>query len=182
MPNHETNYVTIIGTPKNIERFIAEAFVDYNEEEHGYNILVPKLLIFDLVVPSPPNKEVGGCSGEHEEGVICWYTWNLEHWGTKWGAYSHTVFSHRTLKDKYGENKGEVYGRVDLVFDTAWSAPTPIFEAIENRWDLTVHALTHDEGGFPDVEYGDPGEYMHQIRTVEFDSWSTEEINEGASA
>ena len=175
MPNWETNNTIIIGTPENIRRFVAEAFVHpgqpYPGSTEDINTKSIPLLSFELIVPSPPNKEVGGCDGEHEDGVVCWYQWNLEHWGTKWSSTEHTYFNLRWF-EKYGESR-EVYGRVDLVFETAWSAPTPIFEAIEKRWNVTVHCVTQDEGGFPDVEYGDPygEELIRRIVTMEFDSY-----------
>jgi hypothetical protein len=175
MPNWETNNTIIIGAPENIRRFVAEAFVHpgqpYPGSTEDINTKSIPLLSFELIVPSPPNKEVGGCDGEHEDGVVCWYQWNLENWGTKWSSTEHTYFNLRWF-EKYGESR-EVYGRVDLVFETAWSAPTPIFEAIEKRWDVTVHCVTQDEGGFPDVEYGDPygEELIRRIVTMEFDSY-----------
>jgi hypothetical protein len=135
------------------------------------------LLIFGLIVPEPENIEKGGCSGEHPEGVICWYTWHLKNWGTKWSAYEHSHYELRWL-ERYaaGDEPREVYGRVDLRFETAWSQPTPIFEAIEKRWDVTVHAVTQDGGGFPDVEYGDPydAEVIRKVTVYEFDSYERE--------
>lgn len=221
--------MTIIGTPKNIERFIAEAFIDYDVEEHGERLdtFVPKLIVFDLIDRMPPElrntvsphetvatqEEADRLNAEYnakpfskmlrgdgpeqakylteaevsrrlaEYGAVDWYSWSVEHYGTKWGAYSHSYFNHRTFIYDFGDSKGEVYGRVDIVFQTAWSQPTPIFKTIENRWDLTVYALTQDEGGAPNVTYGDDvHDYMTEIRTVQFDAWDTEEISEGASA
>lgn len=174
MPNHETNNVVIVGDPEKIKKFLAEAFVQpgalFDEEENDTNDHDFPVLVFDLIVPQPENIETGGCSGEHEPGVICWYRWNIDNWGTKWGAYSHSHFQHQTLVK---HESGETYGRVDLRFDTAWSAPIPIFEAIQEKWGVTVHAVTQDEGGYPDVEFGDPYGVgvIRKIVTHEFESW-----------
>lgn len=175
IPNHEQNNVVVIGKPENIRLFIEMAFVEPGEsypEGADVNEKDFPVLDFRLVVPDPPNKETGGCSGEHEEGVVCWYTWNLENYGTKWNAYSHSHFQLRWFPD----DKDEVYGRLDLVFETAWSQPTPIFAAIEQRWGVKVHAVTQDEGGYPDVEYGDPygEELIAKIITHEFQEWADE--------
>ena len=62
-----------------------------------------------------------------------WYSWRLEHWGTKWDA-------------------GEAYGDIDgdtlsLSFDTAWGPPT---EAYENytaaNEDITIEASYYEPG------------------------------------
>lgn len=175
MPNHEDNHVVVIGKVEDIDRFVAEAFVHpgqpFVQEPGEVNDKDFPVLNFELIVPSPEGKEVGGCSGEHEPGEICWYTWNLEHWGTKWGAYSHEHYQLRYLDGGEG-----VYGRVDLLFQTAWSQPTPIFAAIEQRWDVTVHAVTQDEGGFPDTIYGDPYDeaFIRKVTSFEFDSYDVE--------
>lgn len=178
MPNHETNNVVIIGPVENIERFAQEAFVQpgaaYPGEDEAVNLRDIPILSFDLIVPQPANIEKGGCSGTHDPGEVCWYTWNLEHWGTKWGAYSHSHYQHRTL---VARRTMEPYGRVDLRFETAWSQPTPIFEAIQDRWGVTVLAVTQDEGGYPDTSFGDGAEivkYLNREVVFEFESWDQE--------
>jgi hypothetical protein len=178
VPNHESNNTVVIGTPENIRRFVAEAFVQPGEpflDDRGTtNGEDYPVLVFDLIVPPPANIEKGSCSGKHEDGEVCWYTWHLENWGTKWGAYSQSHYELRYF-DSGNEAEG-IYGRLDLRFETAWSQPTPIFEAIEQRWDVVVHCVTQDEGGFPDVEYGNPynEEVISKVVTFEFDSWDTE--------
>jgi hypothetical protein len=178
VPNHESNNVVIIGAPANVRLFIEMAFVEpgetYPDAPEETNTRDIPLLNFDLIVPEPANIEKGGCNGQHEEGVICWYAWHLENWGTKWGAYEHSHFQLRFIDS--GNPAEGIYARLDLRFETAWSQPTPIFEAIERRWNVKVHAVTQDEGGFPDVEYGDPyGEdLIRKVTTFEFDEWRTE--------
>lgn len=166
MPNHETNTVVVIGKPENVEKFLAEAFTD-------------KLIDFEKITPPPANIETGGCSGTHEPGVVCWYEWNVANWGTKWGAYSHGDLTYAKYEGYYietddaGDEEGVEgrYGRADFTFQTAWSAPTPIFEKIESTWNVRVHAVTQDEGGFPDVEYGDPYSYVESRITPTY--WDT---------
>jgi hypothetical protein len=181
VPNHITNNVTITGTPEDIRLFREMAFIEPGEawpdDPNEVNTKNIPLLNFGLVVPEPPNIERGGCSGQHEEGVICWYTWHLENWGTKWGAYEHTHFEQRWF-EKYaaGEAPREIYGRIDLRFETAWSQPTPVFERIEQRWKVEVHCVSQDEGGFPDTIYGDPydHEYIRKVVAFEFDAYERE--------
>lgn len=151
MPNHETNTVVIVGEPEKIRAFVNEGTREIGPDENRVGEEYPERVIdFRLIVPEPANIERGGCSGQHDAGVVCWYEWNLSNWGTKWNAYSHSHYALRILQEW-----GEVapYGRVDLRFETAWSQPKPIFEAIEKRWGVEVHAVTQDEGGYPDVTY-----------------------------
>jgi hypothetical protein len=171
--------VVVIGPPANILRFLDEAFLKpgepYPDSPDDVNDKEFPILHFDFIVPAPANIERGGCGGGavngiHEDtGEVCWYQWNTSNWGTKWGAYSHDHYDVRWLSDY----EDKVYGRVDLRFDTAWSQPTPIFLAIEQRWEVTVHAVTQDEGGFPDVEYGSPydEEGIRKVTTFEFENF-----------
>jgi Ferredoxin-like domain in Api92-like protein len=121
MPNHVT---TIIEAPQNVLDALkdAEGKVDFN-----------------LLIPQPENIEVGGCSGKHEPGVICWYTWSLENWGTKWNAYSQddTPGGYRTTPG------------TALQFDTAWAHPEPIIFALSEKFpdvEITVHFADEDLG------------------------------------
>lgn len=84
---------------------------------------------FGLVIPQPPNIETGGCSHpskfnrdpaqvkEQADGTICWYEWNIANWGTKWGAYNHSMDHERAIR-----------------FDTAWSHPYPILVALSKLY------------------------------------------------
>jgi hypothetical protein len=177
MPNWESNNVTVIGAPEDIRLFIEMAFVEPGEtfpDSDATNDQDFPVLDFNLIVTPPANIEKGGCSGKHEEGVVCWYTWNIENWGTKWNAGSHSHYELRWFDD--GSEGDGTYGRLDLRFETAWSQPVPIFERIEQRWNVKVHAVTQDEGGFPDAEYGDPygTDVIRKVVTFEFDSYDTE--------
>lgn len=48
-----------------------------------------------------------------ECGHTDWHSWNCEHWGTKWPAYSTSRVNAKTI-----------------TFQTAWSIPLPIFKAL----------------------------------------------------
>ena len=55
------------------------------------------------------------------DDVDDWYHWSIEHWGTKWDTEDADVYR----MDK--EN-------ASIVFETAWSAPIPVYEAIHKRY------------------------------------------------
>ena len=148
MPNHETNHVVVVGTEEKVKA-LREAVIKATEggdEEFD----------FEAIVPSPPNKETGGCSGDHAPGVVCWYQWNIENWGTKWGAYE---FDHEGMTLKVADIEAGLH-LLYLTFQTAWSAPTPVFAAMEEKFGVEVHAWTEDEGGFPPQIYGEPETYL----------------------
>lgn len=69
-------------------------------------------------------------------GHTSWYDWSIENWGTKWNSYNFQMVS-------------ESEGRLEFLFDTAWSTPVPIFKALADRPELkklcvAIHAF--DEG------------------------------------
>lgn len=196
MPNHEENYVVVIGTPAQIRAFVDEALhLVTDEERAGRPDLPERILDFNLVKPMPeilgrivspheivdtqeeadaknaeynksPMSQLSGGGGDKirymtraqiealvaEHGAVDWYGWSTHNWGTKWGAYNPSHYALSWFAD-YDSN--ETQGRVDLHFQTAWSQPTPILEAIQERWGVTVYATTIDEGGFPDVFFPD---------------------------
>jgi len=187
IPNHITTSLVVIGKPENVKRFVSEAFVQPGQpyvdtEPDAINNKGIPLLDFERIIQPPANIERGGCPGgavngiHSETGEVCWYDWNHEHWNTKWNCYSHDHFQLRWLREYSRTGEGEVYGRLDLRFDTAWAQPTAILSTIEERWDLKCHAVSQDEGGFPDTLFGDPygEEVVNRVVTIEFDSYDTE--------
>ena len=71
-----------------------------------------------------------------ETGFADWYNWSIANWGTKWNAYSYSEVN------APGES-----GRMEFVFDTAWSTPEPIFAAIAERFPtLSFDVAGFDEG------------------------------------
>jgi hypothetical protein len=78
---------------------------------------------FAMVVPEPENMFKDGCNMQHPHVVDghtfdhCWSDWNRNNWGTKWNAY-----------DTHIEPiEGDL---CELRFDTAWSHPFPVVEAL----------------------------------------------------
>ena len=73
------------------------------------------------------------CMALREHGCKSWYDWSIENWGTKWDAYDIDV----------AESPGELI----YVFDTAWSTPAPVIQAMANRFpDLAIEHRFFDEG------------------------------------
>lgn len=120
------------------EWFTAERkeYILKSREARLEEMLTEKIADFALVIPEPENIETGGCSGHHEPGIICWYRWNTENWGTKWNAYQTEV-----TPDKDGVTQ--------LRFQTAWAHPFPVIEALSKKFphvDIEVSYADEDFG------------------------------------
>ena len=116
MPNHVTNVLEISadGDDELIERILKEI---KGEKEY---------IDFAAIVPEPDNLFKDNLGSEDrkrcaEEGIPNWYDWNCDNWGTKWNAY-----------DQSYEDLG--YGCHQLTFDTAWSPPLPVIEALRTKY------------------------------------------------
>jgi len=84
--------------------------------------------------PDAANKGRKAIENYEKYKAIDWYSWAVSHWGTKWGAYDYVE---RERSD----------GVFECTFDTAWSDPEPIYEAMEIRFPtLKFEVWWFDEG------------------------------------
>ena len=71
-----------------------------------------------------------------------WYSWSTSNWGTKWNAYS--------------QNSDE--GSNEISFETAWSTPYPVIEALSRKYPEAVISMR-----YADEDFGhNVGEYTFQ--------------------
>lgn len=89
--------------------------------ERAEEMLSEKITDLNMVIQRPANIETGDCSGQHEPGIICWRGWSIDNWGTKWNAYDTKFEDHED-------------GTATLQFDTAWSHPYPVLEALSVKF------------------------------------------------
>lgn len=155
MPNHATTQITgptaildaLTRTHTEAERAAFDASEDERKERlaelgrgrefiREHLDMTERIVDFGMVIPEPDNIEQGACGGQHEPGVICWYEWNIDHWGTKWNGYSlHTT--------DHGD------GTAEIRFETAWSHPFPVLEALSRALpdaELSVSYADEDLG------------------------------------
>lgn len=161
MPNHITNLITaptaviesiLRGhTPEEIQSFKDDTerlrehepneWFDARRKEEMLKrreteaeaMLIERIVDFAVLIPQPDNLETGGCSGTHDEGVICWLDWNVNNWGTKWNGYETKI-----------ENNED--GTSRLNFQTAWSHPAPVIVALSNKFpDVEIEVSYADE-------------------------------------
>ena len=140
MPNWCGNEVQFDGSEEDIAKFKEECFTDHK----GVAVLD-----FSKVMPEPdyeqPKKD-----GTHNDGVQTelhsvmpdWWTWRNDNWGTKWNlvpTHDGDLTAYMTVED------GEDF--IMLEFDTAWSPPSGIYEAIIDKYpDLSVNWFYREDG------------------------------------
>jgi len=93
------------------------------EYAKAYAFSDPRGEIGELPVQPDPNKEFD-CSkfastGRQDDR---WYDWRCTNWGTKWGACEVKV----TEEDE---------DFLEITFNTAWSPPEPIVEALRSKYE-----------------------------------------------
>ena len=148
MPNWCENRVNIFGSKENLEKFKKEC-MSKSEKDWEY-------LDFAKVIPEPdykttpvaetfPEIHASFAKTEEEKQVRlkneptiredAWWDWRIQNWGTKWNID--------------GQNVVEVDDddELELCFDTAWSPPHLIYEAIVKKYpDLQVSWFYHEPG------------------------------------
>ena len=97
-----------------------------------------------------------------ERGLVDWYDWNIENWGTKWDAYDVDV--HRPTAE-------ELY----ITFDTAWAPPVPVIQAMQEQHpELSIFASFDEYGMMIRGEIETDGTVTY-LDYEEDNEWETEE-------
>lgn len=129
MPNHITTVVRIDASSTKIDEIIEALSYDKGgEEKEG---AFPD---FNKIIPQPDNIFNQNITSEQKvelnaNGIPNWYDWNCENWGTKWNSY---------------DNQQE--GDDQFAFETAWSHPFPVMEAMSKMYpDVTFEIAYADE-------------------------------------
>lgn len=150
MPNWVSNWIGASGTEDDIRAFLEKAGKPYATKHSKWNAETKEYEHFDAMNKEPfsfwnfiepEDKEAyfADAHGKKPEGYEDWtieqkmahdlkvtgngwYDWNCREWGTKWDACDPDVSE--PSFDDFGN------GSVSITFQTAWSIPTPVFEAI----------------------------------------------------
>ena len=75
-----------------------------------------------------------------EHGADNWYDWRVNNWGTKWDIDADSFYQNELVK--VTDNTG----KLNLAFDTAWSPPEGIYNAIVDQEKLGVNAYYYEPG------------------------------------
>jgi hypothetical protein len=119
MPNWVEHELKITGPEAELNRFLAECLSEGKRGQRRFDTLIP--------MPAEIRDSTDG-GGKNLDGSIRfadWYMWCCANWGTKWNA-CHTEVA----------LVGNGSKAVRLRFDTAWSIPWPIYEALAERFPL----------------------------------------------
>lgn len=123
MPNHVDNDLSIEGTVKDIDAFIAAV---RGENEDGSVSLIDA----NKLIPMP--EKFKGMEGFNKGG----YEWCCKEWGTKWGFYSLSKWT----KVKTGR-------KASITFNTAWSPAIPLFKAMAKKFPNITLTVKYFEQG-----------------------------------
>lgn len=148
MPNWVYNTITISGEAEAIARFKEQAGKPYpsgwNEAEGKPDYEQQPISFWNFIAPPAEAVESGEYFGTHgwENGEqkgdtpTNWYNFNTDKWGTKWDACE-------------AELTEESKTHLGYRFDTAWSPPDPVFEAMVNQFpELDFSIYWEEEQGF----------------------------------
>ena len=156
MPNYVHNIIKLRSKKEDAEEIIQ--FIQKHFNNEGF-------FDFNTIRPEPTTEEE--CPDrynfhteegyahyrnlESEEGTewFNWYDWRLEYWGTKWNAGEESMCYYDF--DKIRKNYS-FCSPVQVMFDTAWSAPIPVFvELISMHPELDIgvlyYSMDNDEFG-----------------------------------
>lgn len=176
MPNHVRNSVIITG--KDQEKIAELVGLKLEEPTFNFNAIIPIPTEIENTKANPTitqtQEEADKINNEFtpnewnsmpiqaisqaekdrrlkEYDAIDWYSAHIQYWGTKWGTFD---VRNTVICDEY----------VYVQFDTAWSYSEEIFNAIEEQYEVEVHAYIDGEIDSPRY-YGDPYEHLN-IETV----------------
>ena len=137
MPNHTDNRVIL-------------SHDDSQQIDMIYNIMNTEdtPLCQTLIPMDAKLLDISGFSDDYKPQG--WYSWRLEHWGTKWDIYNATC-------ERMDENT------LVLSFDTAWSPPIPVFDKLVDM-GFEVNARYLDEG------------WMYIGEYIDGNDWTTDDV------
>lgn len=149
MPNHCTNQLIVSGPAPDVDALV----LLMKGEANAFD--------FNKVIPMPEAlKNTAANVGNHsprqkanlkEHGYTDWYSWAIANWGTKWGAYEVKFDGSVSPLELLAEVGGEkTTKQVGYTFDTAWSPPMPILQALVERFPTCTfaHDCIDEGGGF----------------------------------
>ena len=147
MPNWCYNYVTVKGDPKELRRLVeAMKITEKNAQGEDYQTFGLNHLYPCPTELTKTTASFGHAhSPEHEQqmkdnlakyGVTDWYDWNIENYGTKWGACS--------MEMDEG-NLDEENGSLHFHFESAWSPANGLMEKVSGLFPELIFGMHNTE-------------------------------------
>mgnify|MGYP002697782643 CR=1 FL=1 len=134
MPNWCQNEITISGDEKKVKEFIK--FVSSKKSKFDFNKIYPMPKELEGTVSGSENlksdeQKANSKLWKIEYGADNWYDWRNLHWGTK------LELNPDYVEVEFGKHLDPGYVEGDYVtycFDTAWSPPLGILEALNRKF------------------------------------------------
>lgn len=159
MPNWVFNDLHIEGSAENIQKVKAQLNASYTRKNSEEEVIYSNPVISFLNIVRPPEDKMDEYEGVHGykdgekqgDSEFNWYNFNNREWGTKWDVavsdgekHSDTQLNHEE------ENKLHYY------FQTAWSPPLPVIEALSLQHpELEITLRYEEEQGWGGEIYWD---------------------------
>lgn len=138
MPNHVKNVLKFKNLSFEDKQFILNNFTKEIKDE-----VYPLNLIFDFNKITPEPKTETECPDDYKvnkDSCISvyedrpwfdWYKWHMRYWNTKWNCYDGYISVNTSA--------------ITFVFNTAWSAPYPIYEQLAKKYKFNFEVYYADE-------------------------------------
>ena len=140
MPNHVSQDLYITGDTASLKQF-----KEFANSKDGQEIVA---LDHEKFIPYPDHFQQMDVAAEaaHKAGIFDvqdgfnsgGYEWCRKNWGTKWGIYNSSLNSQKLTGKK---------GRLTYSFQSAWSPPLPIIDAMSKRFPSLHFRLKWFESG-----------------------------------
>ena len=153
MPNYCTNELNILGNEESVTRFMEQAkrkskCLERSESGELVESHTVGLLWNFVTPPEEIQNEKDYFSEARMTGFSKlpennWYEWNCAHWGTKWDVDTNFTDNLSNNFHSHGDGLASCW----LEFDTAWSPPLPVVQAMAEQYpDLTIVMYYHEMG------------------------------------
>lgn len=161
MPNWVKNHVLIMD-----RQAIKDCVKTEHRQGNGWEEDV-EFFDFNEIIPMPEElkdktRYYPKCDADEKEdkelvakyGADNWYDWSVDNWGTKWNTDSVRKVSPQAVE-----------------FDTAWSTPEPLIEALSKKYHTTVSVCYADEdlgNNCGEYEYKDGEKVLDEVGDYDF--------------
>ena len=135
MPNWCENEVTVVAKIYKVNDVIVEPYPKDQIKEFKEYVTVGKYeFSFEAIIPMPENVKDTTYTPLGQTPDPNWHDWSIENWGTKWDPDDVQVVDEDEESITYS-------------FDTAWSPPVPICEALRDKFpDLNISWFYRESG------------------------------------
>lgn len=153
MPNWVYTNIEVRGKIDVVKKLIEMVKSEKDEEgkatDFDFNKIIPQPKTYEecpveyrINSEEEARKEALAWDKESERSWFNWYNWNIDNWGTKWGACD-TYADEIILEKPMGKT-----AVVNISLQTAWSPALPVYRKLQEMYpELEIRVDFADEGG-----------------------------------